>query len=337
MEKRNPIKNTDKLFVYSLNHKFIETTTVQNYIKTRGTSLSSIKLAVHSYKDYGYIGEEFVSLAKINHFYTSEELIVMFNEWLKAHLEENIFKLINMNKIKVRQAKAPDNSPKSRPNKYKVANGKYVYSTFEPEYLSMALEYITNSLYTVKGNNNFESALIWKYSKCKLDIERAERIKKERGFTPDSESKSMFLNDYDTQSAIERFGKASIFDSDIEYNCIDDMNSIKQYESISIILKESIPALKVDFFIALLNEQIFTFDDKPSFKIGSVVRIYKEHLKLTKSELYHGVRISLSVIAHDIIDECWEKLCKYKADIIDLAANNYYKDIDDYTLEDLMN
>jgi hypothetical protein len=289
------------LWVYSPNQKFLKRINIDNYCLSKKVTIKAVLSACNSFKGYGFVKDNFVSLNKITDWWSVEEVTDYFNEWLKNNLKSNITKL------------------------------KGMYGTkYKEEYLSSALMYIMNAIHSERSINAFEQALVFKYKTCMLDAERVDKTKIKNGFTNDF----IFIDrEGNEESYIRTYAEKDIWDK--EYSCINDYNSIKQLDIIGYILKEKFSMIQADLFVNILQEKydFKSLDKIPDFKYSTLIRKYKNDVKLLK---HKDCELSNTEYLKQIVEECWCEMISCLNRIKSEANVRTFKDLDDYTLKELL-
>ncbi len=292
----------DMLYIYTSKKKFVKRISLTAYCKSKRVSKKTVLDACNSFKGYGFVKDEYVSLTKIERWWTAEEVTEVFNKWLKKHLPNNIKKLKGMYGDK-----------------------------YNEDYLSSAILYIMNAIHSDRSINHFEQALIYKYKTSKLDEERLMKCRVKNGLTPDF---MIVGKDGEEESYIRHYAMEDYWHSN--YNCIDDYNSMKQFDIIGNILKERFSADQVDMFIEILQGK-FDFKDLntiPDFKYSTLIRKYKDVVVSLKKQDTYRSDMSNTNYLMELIKECWEEMIMVIERIKDEADTRTFKNLDDYTLKE---
>jgi hypothetical protein len=294
----------------------ISTTTIKEFANKVGkTSLNIYNIAT-SVKGYGFERNTFISLKVIERLLTPKEVLTLFNKWLITGYERNITKLKGMYRGK-----------------------------FDEEYYSLAMLYITESIYTERSINDFEQALIYKYRTSMLDCERAHKIRHDKGLSPDFylilPSNHKVDDNQDSPLFIETMSMEgdSLFDTKKNYDCVEDYNSIKRLDVIGYILKEKFSEQQVDIFIEILQDKFdfVDFNTIPNFRYTTLIRKYKDTIISMKKGDIENKKMSNTAYLTMIVEQCW------KAFVIDIprikreCEYHTFKSIDDYGLNEIIN
>ena len=326
------ISNSNKLYIYNNLHKLVNITTVKDYsVKVNKTASNIINIA-KSFKGYGFDNDHFISLTPIERFLTSEEVMKLFNKWLIKGYDRNLVKLKGMYKTK-----------------------------FNEEYYSLAMLYVVEAIKSERSVNDFEQSLIYKYRTSMLDCERAYKLRHDNGLSSDFSISSaaggragfnLHSNNIDISDVslfIETMAEEgdSIFDTKKNYDCVEDYNSIKRFDVIGYILKETFGSQQVDIFVDVLqSEYDFTsIETIPDFKYNTLIRKYKDQIHTLKTNtkgfsVIHNKdfsKLSNTSFFKFIINECWHVFVN-NIDRIRIESDRHtFKSIDNYGLYEIIN
>lgn len=312
-------KNTNfnqPLYIHDIKGKLIKTTTIKDYSIKTGKTPSNIYSIAISVKGYGFINNNFISLKIIDRLLTPEEVISLFNKWLIKGYDRNITKLKGMYKNK-----------------------------FDEEYYSLALLYITESIYRDRSVNDFEQALIYKYRTSMIDCERTHKLRHDNGLSPDFylilSSNHKVDENQDSPMFIETLCMEgdSLFDTKKNYDCVEDYNSIKRFDVIGYILKEQFDSQEVDMFVDILQSQYDFVNLKsiPNFKYSTLIRKYKDVIVSLKKKDIERKKLSNTNYLIFIVKKCWNVFVRNIERVKRECEYHTFKSIDDYGLNELIN
>ena len=306
--QKTKVDNSGALYVYDVKGNLKATTTVNQYCKTKRKSKTAVMSACKSFKGYGFVEDEFVSLTPIKRFYSTNEVVKMFNDWLKNNLDKNVVKLKAMYRKK-----------------------------YNDEYLYQALLYITEAINSPRSVNNFEQALVYKYKTCFLDEQRKVERRRDNGLRED-----IIITD-DAGNSISYIDTYATEDDDLwnekKYYCVEDYNSIKRFDVIGYILKEKYPSDAVDMFIEMLQGEyeFDTLSNTPKFRYMTLIRKYKGIVKsLKKDDCSENKALSDSKYLEYFTQELWNEMNNNLSRIIEESDRYTYKSLEDYTLAELI-
>jgi hypothetical protein len=296
---KKAVKSDLTVWVYTPNQKYKKKMNLDNYCSSKRVSKKAVLTACKSFKGYGFVKDEYVSLSKIEHWWSIEEVTEFFNTWLRKNLKKNITKLKGM-------------------------YGK----KYKEEYLSSALQYMVNAIHSERSINAFEQALVYKYKTSMLDAERTDKAKQGNGLVADF---MIIDKDGNEESYIRTYATEDIWHK--EYSCINDYNSIKQLDIIGNILKERFPMIQAELFVSILQENydFKSLDKIPDFKYSTLIRKYKNEVKLLKPS---DCSLSNTEFLKEMIQDCWDEMILLLDRIKEEANVHTYKDLDDYTLNE---
>ena len=310
------INPNQPLYIHDIKGKLIRTTTIKDYSNKAGKTPLNIYNIATSVKGYGFDNNTFISLKVIERLLTPKEVMTIFNKWLITGYDRNLVKLKGMYKNK-----------------------------FDEEYYSLALLYITETIYTDRGINDFEQALIYKYRTSMLDCERAHKLRHDNGLSPDFH---LILphtykvdENYESPLFIETMSMEgdSLFDTKKNYDCVEDYNSIKRLDVIGYILKEKFSEQQVDIFIEILQDKFdfVDFNTIPNFRYTTLIRKYKDAIISMKKKDVENKKLSNTAYLTMIVEQCWN------AFVIDIprikreCEYHTFKSVDDYGLNEIIN
>lgn len=315
------INPNQPLYIHDIKGKLIRTTTIKDYSNKVGKTPINVYNIATSVKGYGFDNNTFISLTPIERFLTSEEVMTIFNKWLIKGYDRNINKLKAMYKTK-----------------------------FNEEYYSLAMLYIVEAIKSERSVNDFEQSLIYKYRTSMLDCERSNKLRKDNGLSSDFSLSSFDNIDIsDVSLFIETMAEEgdSIFDTKKNYDCVEDYNSIKRFDVIGYILKETFGSQQVDIFVDVLqSEYDFTsIETIPDFKYNTLIRKYKDQIHTLKTNtkgfsVIHNKdfsKLSNTSFFKFIINECWHVFVN-NIDRIRIESDRHtFKSIDNYGLYEIIN
>lgn len=303
-EKQRRASHKTMIFVYGSNKKFKGKYSLAEYSSKVGVSNTTILTAARSFCGYGFVKKDYVSLSEVKEFYSIEWQMNNFNSWLKTYLK----KITNTLK-----------------KKYK--------DSYDYEYLSKALLYITEVINVGGLINNYESALYYKFRTFMLDNKRTSEARKKKGLTSD-----FIINESGT-TYIDIATANDYMWSDKDYDCVEDYNSIKQYDVIGYLLKEKYNRIQADMFVEALQsipefESILVI---PPFKFTTLIRKYKAELNALKKIDTRDVKKLANVKYIEMLfNECWTTMIESLDRIREEADTHSFKTVDNYTLRELM-
>ena len=309
------INPNSTIYIYSLQGVLSGTSTILKYSRKTGRAMSNILIVLTSFKGYGYSEGKFISLKELDSLMTVEEAMCIFNKWLIKGYKSTKSKLKNIYK-----------------------------EHFDEEFYQMAMLYVTEAIISERSVNNFEQSLIYKYRMYVIDKSRTDKINYEKGLRPDfqiaNEEGGVKNGIEDIPLYINTLALEgdSITDTKKNYNCVEDYNSIKRFDIIGYILKESFTNLEVDIFIEILQGDFdFTsLDITPTFKYLTLIRKYKEEVLLLKNHYCPDRKISNSDFLKEIVEKCWLNLIENKSRIVSECRYNTFKTLDEYTLSEII-
>lgn len=300
--------NTEMLYVYDTNGNLKRTTTVPAYCKSKRKSRQAVISAAKSFKGYGFVEDEYVSLTPLDRLLTVSEVIKMFNDWLKVNLDKNILKLKRM----------------------------YV-KKFNIEYVYEALGYVTEAINSPRSVNNFEQALVFKYKTYFLDEKRKNDKRYENGLREDiviTDASGNSISYIDTYASDE-----DDLWNEKKYDCVEDYNSIKRFDVIGYILKEQYSAAAVDMFIDILqgSYDFVSIGNIPDFRYATLIRKYKDVVvQLKKDDCSDNKALSNSKYLEHICKLFWNEMNNNLKRIVEEADRHTYKSLEDYTLSEII-
>lgn len=304
-----------KLYLYDVKGKLVKTTTIKEYSKSTNKTTSNIINIASSFKGYGFDNNHFISLKPIERLLTSSEVMKMFNKWLLKGYDRNITKLKAMYKTK-----------------------------FDEEYYSLAMLYVVEAIKSERSVNDFEQALIYKYRTSMLDSERANKLRKDNGLSSDfAVGESCHKNNdvADVSLFIETLAEEgdSIFDVKKNYDCVEDYNSIKRFDVIGYILKESFSIEIADLFVEMLQAEYDFADLKtiPNFKYLTLIRKYKAVIESIKMKDVEHKKLSNSAYLKLITEKCWQVFVNNISRIKTESERHTFKSVEDYGLYEIIN
>ena len=316
------INPNSTMYIYTLKGVLVGTSTISKYAKKTGKTPSNIITILTSFKGYGFCNNNFISLNKIEALVTSEEAMQLFGKWLRKGYDRTKAKLKNIYK-----------------------------KEFNEEFYQMAMLYVSEAIVSERSVNNFEQSLVYKYRMFILDKSRKDALDYEKGLRSDFQVSTGQANDdalvkttiysdsdfalYINSLAIEG---DSLTDTKKNYDCVEDYNSIKRFDVIGYILKESFTNLEVDIFIEILQGDFdFTsLSEIPNFKYLTLIRKYKEEVILLKKYYCPERKISNSDFLKEVIEKCWTKFIENKDRIISECRYNTFKTLDEYSLAEII-
>ena len=169
-----------------------------------------------------------------------------------------------------------------------------------------------------------------------IDADRVANYKKQSGFVNDFIVIDKFG---DEQSYIQNYAKEtdSFFDTNQNYNCVNDYNSIKRFDIVGYILKEFADVDYVNLFIEILQGQyeFISLTEVPKFKIKTLIRKHRDCILRIKNK-NNLKNISNSQFLTNLIINCWD-IMSINIDRILIECNLHtFKNIDDYNLYDFI-
>lgn len=296
--------STNTVFVYDNNKNFKGKYDITTYASKVGVTPLTVLTAAKSFCGYGFVKKDFVSLSEVKEFYSIEWQMNNFNSWLKTYLRK-------ITKILMK--------------KYKDA--------YDYEYLSKALLYITEVINAGGLINNYEQAIHFKFRTFMLDYKRTAEARKKKGLTSD------FLINESGTTYIDIAKANDYMWSDKIYDCVEDYNSIKQYDVIGYLLKEKYNRIQADMFVDAL-QSIPEFNSllvMPPFKFTTLVRKYKNELNtLKKTDTRDIAKLANSLYIEELFKQCWNTMIDSLDRIREEADTHSFKTVDNYTLRELM-
>jgi hypothetical protein len=296
--------NNQIIYIYETSGKLKGTKELNTYAKSVNRNTANVLKIATSFKGYGYDNGFFISTKPLDRLLTSTEVMKMFDKWLRANLKLNEKKLINMYK-----------------------------KNYDEEILSQSLLYISEAIVSERSVNDFEQALVFKYKTLYLNSKAYNDMRNRNGFTNDFTIK---LDDGNEYSYIDNFAKEgqSLFNSKPNYDCIEDYNSIKQFDVIGYILKETVSADKADLFVEVLqsNHNFNSFNDMPEFPYAKLVRTHKDLITKIKGK----EKISCTEKLKQVMKECWDIMITQLSRIKEECARHTFVKLEDYSLKELI-
>jgi hypothetical protein len=296
--------NNQIIYIYETSGKLKGKKELSTYAKSVNRTTANVLKIATSFKGYGYDNGFFISTKPLDRLLTSTEVMKMFNDWLKVNLKLNKRKLINMYK-----------------------------KNYDEEYLFQSLLYISEAIVSERSVNDFEQALVFKYKTLYINSKTYNDMKKRNGFTNDF---TIRLEDGNEYSYIDNFAKEgqSLFNSKPNYDCIEDYNSIKQFDVIGYILKETISSDKADLFVEVLqsNHNFVNFDTMPDFPYARLIRTHKELIIKIKGK----EKISCTEKLKEVTKECWDIMITQLDRIKEECSLHTFVKLEDYSLKELI-
>jgi hypothetical protein len=297
--------NYEYIYIYSIIGEYINMQSILEYSKNKGLRGDYIEQS-KKYKDFLYVDGDIISLIKQpNQVFTPEDMYNIFNNWLAINYE-NILK-----------------------------SYKKIYKTkFNEDLLQDAILYVIDCIKKSKYVKKFDVYIGLKYkSNCADDI-KIQKQRKINGFTNDFDIYTD--DDGDGESYIQNYAEISYFDTNTEYDCINDYNSIKRLDVIGYILKEHMSFDRANLYINILQTDVARSEtnllDIPKIKYYNIIKKYKQDIDYIK--LVDKIKTSDTQFLNDLNKICWDIIIN-NIDRIKQECDVYtFKNLDDYTLKD---
>ena len=225
--------------VYSLDGKFLKDMTFEDLLnldtsnKNVSTKKQNISTALNGYKGYGYYAGYWISNTSVK-IMTPEESMIHFNDWCNDNLRQVKRRIKQINK------------------------------EWDEDVYSTTLLDLCEAIISERGVNNPEGYLTYKYRTNTIDNIRAVKCDMRAVEVDDLASKHfdiLYHDDYIYYRTDE--AEESLFDDNRVHACLEDINNMKKFEVLQIVLYEFFSEEEVKMWI---NYEVKTKGTRKTYK-----------------------------------------------------------------------